>query len=116
MNQLNFSDQATAELNKLPSLEQMPIIDALTNISVEELKKNKSAYGAFAREGKTYYRLREGELRIYFTIYGDEIFCSHILHKHSITDFAFRAKLPLKEEHLIEQDKNFWEYLDSFNK
>ena len=45
-----------------------------------------------------------------------EIHCSHILHKHSITDFAFRAKLPVKEEHLIEQDKNFWEYLDSLSK
>ena len=116
MNQLNFSDQATAELNKLSPLDQMPIISALTNISVEQIKQDKSAYGAFSRGGKTYYRLREGDLRIYFTISGEEIFCSHILYKHSITDFAFRAKLPVKDEHLIEQDKNFWEYLDSFNK
>ena len=45
-----------------------------------------------------------------------EIYCCYILHKHSITDFAFRANLPVKDEHLVEQDKNFWEYLDSFNK
>ncbi len=116
MNELSFSDQAMAELNKLSALDQMPLIEALSTISPEELQKNKSNYGAFSREGKTYYRLREGDFRLYFTENKGKIYCSHILHKHSITDFAFRAKLPLKEEHLIEQDKNFWEYLDSLSK
>ena len=125
MNELSFSDQAMAELNKLSPLDQMPLVDALSTVSPEELRQNKSKYGAFSRkskygafsrEGKTYYRLREGDLRLYFTENNGEIHCSHILHKHSITDFAFRAKLPVKEEHLIEQDKNFWEYLDSLSK
>lgn len=117
MNELSFSDQAMTELNKLSALDQMPLIDALSTITLEDIKKNKSKYGAFSRDGKTYYRLREGDLRIYFT--AEEkgaIHCSHILYKHSITDFAFRSKLPVKEEHLIEQDKNFWEYLDSLSK
>ena len=113
MNELSFSDQAMAELNKLSPLDQMPLVDALSTVSPEELRQNKSKYGAFSR---TYYRLREGDLRLYFTENNGEIRCSHILHKHSITDFAFRAKLPVKEEHLIEQDKNFWEYLDSLSK
>lgn len=116
MNQLNFSDQSSAELNKLSPLDQMPLIDALTNISFDELRKSKSAYGAFVRGKQTFYRLRQGDLRIYFTVKENEIFCAYILHKHSITDFAFRMNLPVKDEHLIEQDKNFWEYLDSFNK
>lgn len=116
MNQLNFSDQSTAELNKLSPLDQMPIIDALTNISLDELKNDKSAYGAFVRGKQTYYRLRQGDLRIYFTAKEGEIFCCYILHKHSIADFAFRANLPVKDEHIVEQDKNFWDYLDSFNK
>lgn len=116
MNQLNFSDQSLKELNKLSPLDQMPIIDALSSVSLSDLKDDKSAYGAFERDGKTYYRLREGVRRIYFTVSGDEIFVCYILNKHSITDFAFRAKLPVKEEHFVEQDKNFWEYLDSLNK
>lgn len=116
MNELSFSDQAMAELNKLSALEQMPLVEALSTITHEDLQKNKSRYGAFSRGGKTYYRLREGDLRIYFTENKGAIHCSHILCRHSITDFAFRAKLPVKEEHLIEQDKNFWEYLDSLSK
>lgn len=116
MNELSFSDQAIKELNKLSALDQMPIIDALSTVTSEDLQKNKNKYGAFSRDGKTYYRLREGELRIYFTEEKGGIYCSHILYKHSITDFAFRSKLPVKEEHLIEQDKNFWEYLDSLSK
>lgn len=116
MNELSFSDQAMAELNKLSAIDQMPVIEALSTVSPDELKNEKGKYGAFSRNGKTYYRLREGELRIYFTESKGSIFCSYILHKHSITDFAFRAKLPVKEEHLIEQDKNFWEYLDSLSK
>lgn len=116
MNELSFSDQAMTELNKLSALEQMPLVEALTKVSPDELGKSRSKYGAFSRAGTTYYRLREGDLRIYFTEKNGAIHCSHILHKHSITDFAFRAKLPVKEEHLIEQDKNFWEYLDSLSK
>lgn len=116
MNELSFSDQAMVELNKLSALDQMPLIDALSTVTADEIKKHKSKYGAFSRDGKTYYRLREGDLRIYFTENNGAIYCSHILHKHSITDFAFRSKLPIKEEHLIEQDKNFWEYLDSLSK
>ncbi len=116
MNQLNFSDQSLGELNKMPTLEQMSLVDALTQISLETLKNDKSSYGAFERDGKTYFRLREGNRRIYFTMSENEIFVCYILNKHSITDFAFRAKLPVKEEHFIEQDKNFWEYLDSLNK
>lgn len=116
MNELSFSDQAMAELNKLSALDQMPIVDALSNLTPEEVKLHRTKYGAFTRDGTTYYRLREGDLRIYFTLKDGEIHCSHILHKHSITDFAFRSKLPVNEEHLIEQDKNFWEYLDSLGK
>lgn len=116
MNELSFSDQAISELNKLSAIDQMPLVEALSTVLPEDLKKNKSQYGAFSRNGQTYYRLRVGDLRLYFTENKGAIFCSHILHKHSITDFAFRAKLPVKEEHLVEQDKNFWEYLDSLSK
>lgn len=116
MNELSFSDQAMAELNKLSALEQMPLIEALSTVNIEEIKQDKNKYGAFSRGKKTYYRLRKDDLRLYFTENDGGIYCSHILHKHSITDFAFRSKLPVKEEHLIEQDKNFWEYLDSLSK
>ena len=47
MNELSFSDQAMTELNKLSALEQMPLIDALSTVSPDDLKKNKSKYGAF---------------------------------------------------------------------
>lgn len=117
MNELSFSDQAMSELNKLSALEQMPIVEALSTLNTDDVKSNRAKYGAFTREGKTYYRVRQGNLRLYFTT-GEEgaIHCAYILWKHSITDFAFRAKLPVKEEHLIEQDRNFWEYLDSLSK
>ena len=67
MNELSFSDQAMTELNKLSALEQMPLIDALSTVTSEELKKNKSKYGAFSRGGKTYYRLREGDFKDMFS-------------------------------------------------
>jgi len=117
MFQVNFSDQAIAELNKLDKLDQLELIDDFSSLTPERLKKPGEALGRFRRQNKTYYRLRCGEYRIYFeALTAETLFAHYILHQHSLTDFVLRNKLPMSEEQMIEQHKSFWKYLDTLKK
>lgn len=114
--QVTFSDQAMAELNKLPPHIQMEILEALSNLSADDLKHPNDQLGKFMRDNIQYYRLRAGEFRVYFEVNEDTLFSHYILHQHTLTDFVFRFKLPVSEEQMIEQHSSFWKYLDTLKK
>ncbi|MDP0498270.1 MAG: cytotoxic translational repressor of toxin-antitoxin stability system [Verrucomicrobiota bacterium JB024] len=116
MYQVNFSEQAMRELNRLGIEVQMPLIEKFTSLTSEELAHPKDELGHFIRDGRTYYRLRAGEFRIYFEQRGDTLYSHYILHQHSLADFIFRFKLPYKEETLVEQHQSFWKYIESLYK
>ena len=116
MYQVTFSDQSIAELNKLDISVQMPIVEIFSSLSREDLEHGSDDVGRFERDGKTYYRVRAGEFRIYFELKEDTLYSHFILHQHSLADFIFRFKLPYNEETLIEQHQSFWKYLESIKK
>lgn len=114
MYEVTFSDQSMAMLNRLDILVQMPIIERFSSLTSADLKSGAEELGKFDRGGKTYYRLRAGDFRIYFEVINDSRLLSHyILHKHTMADFIFRFKLPYREETLIEQNQSFWQYVES---
>ena len=115
MYQLNFSEQSMSELNKLEKWDQMPLIEKFSSLTPKDLKESEDL-GRFTRDGKTYYRLRVGEFRIYFEEQDDTLFSHYILHQHSLTDFLFRFKLPVNEEQMVEQHQSFWKYLETLKK
>lgn len=118
MYQVTFSNQAMGEINKLDKLAQVEIIDRLGSITPKDLESGKSEIGSFHRFGKNFHRLRVGDYRIYFEILQDKsiIHAHYVLHSHTIADFVFRFKLPYSEETMVEQEDNFWKYLDSLKK
>lgn len=117
MLEVTFSDAALDELQRLPQLEQLDVIEPLTRLTDEELKAPREPLGRFQREGRTYFRLRTGDLRAYFELLGAErLHVHYLLQKNSFSDFIFRAKLPAPEERLVEQNPSFWKYLESLAK
>lgn len=113
MYQVNFSDQAMRELAKIPTLEQMEVVEAFTSLTPELLNTGRSDLGKVTRAGLTYHRLRVGEFRIYFESNETSLIAHYILHRHTLTDFAFRSRLPLSEdETAIEKHSGFWKFLD----
>ena len=113
MYQVNFSDQAMLELAKIPTLEQMDIVEAFTSLTPELLNAGRSDLGKVTRGGLTYHRLRVGEFRIYFESNETSLIAHYILHRHTFADFAFRSRLPVSEdETLIEKNSGFWKFLD----
>lgn len=114
MNQVTFSEQSIIEINKLSPDEQMHLIETLSAINPAEIEKGGVDFGKFQRDGKTFYRLRPKDYRIYFEIKDqNNVFCHYILHSHTFSDFLFRFKLPVTEDQMIEQNQTFWKYLES---
>ena len=101
------------ELNQLDTRSQMLLVEVVSTLKQEQLENPNEELGRFHRGGKTYYRVRAGEFRIYFELHGEAIFAHYILHKNTLTDFIFRFKLPFTEEFMLEQEDSFWKYLDS---
>ncbi len=114
MFEVSFSDQSMAMLNRLDITVQMPIIERFSSLTTQELSSGGEELGKFERGGKTYYRLRADDFRIYFEVVSDShLLCHYILHKHTMADFIFRFKLPYREETLVEQNQSFWQYVES---
>jgi mRNA interferase RelE/StbE len=113
MFQVNFSEQSMQELNELDTRSQMLLVEVVSTLKQEQLDNPSEELGRFQRNGKTYYRVRAGEFRIYFEQEGDTLFAHYILHKNTLTDFIFRFKLPFTEEFMLEQQDSFWKYLES---
>lgn len=113
MFQVNFSDQSMHELNKLDTPSQMLLVEVVSTLKQEQLDNPSEELGRFHRNGRTYYRVRAGEFRIYFEQDGDALFAHYILHKNTLSDFIFRFKLPFSEEFMLEQQDSFWKYLES---
>lgn len=107
-----------AELNKLDKLSQMEIIETFGSLTKEQLDGGLAEIGRISRNGKTFYRLRAGDWRIYFELLEEKqtLHAHYILHHHTLADFVFRFKLPFKEETALEQQDNFWKYLESLKK
>lgn len=116
MFQVNFSNRAIVELNKLGKLEQLEIMEALGGVTPKRLAEDGTDLGRFGRDGRTLYRLRVGDWRIYFEAEGDRLTVAFILHKRSIADFVVRFKLPVNDEAEIENHKSFRDYLDGLMK
>ena len=116
MFQVTFSEQSLGELRKLSTLDQLTVIDPLSKVSAKDLDHPREPLGCFTREGKTMYRLRSGEYRLYFERNGETLLTYCILHKNTLTDFVFRTKLPVTEEQLVEQHSSFWKYLETLKR
>ena len=116
MFQVNFSNRAIAELNKLGKLEQLEIMEALGAVTAKRLAEDAAEIGRFDRGGRTLYRLRVDDWRVYFGADGERLQVEFLLHKRSIADFVVRFKLPVGDEAEIERHKSFRDYLDSLMK
>ena len=116
MFQVTFSDQSLSVLNSLSQAEQLNLMEKLSSMTNDILVGSDSAIGTFQRDGKTFYRLRLEELRVYFEKINIALHCHFILPKNSLNDFLVRCKMPSSDEAVLENHQNFWDYLESLTK
>jgi mRNA interferase RelE/StbE len=116
MHQITFSEQSLLEFNKLEKFPQLQFIEDLSSFCDECLRKDFSNVKIFRRHGVDIYRCRVGDLRVYFEVREDVVFCTYILHQHTLSDFIYRAKLPISDEQMFENYDSFWKYLESLRR
>lgn len=74
-------------------------------------------FGTIERDGKRLFRYRARDYRIYFDRREEGITVHRVLHKNTIRDFLFRAKLPMpQEDEALGQRKEFWKLIEEGEK
>ena len=61
-----FSEQSLSILEELSRSEQLEVIERMSSLGNSIVSGEGSNLGKFSRKGKTIYRMRFGDLRIYF--------------------------------------------------
>lgn len=116
--QIVFNEISAAEISRLGTLEQLELLDAfkVTEADLKHLDTNLADdgqhLGKMVRDGKTLYRFRTKDYRIYFEVVDGCVIVHRVLNKNTFSDFMFRSKMPLSEDEELSQSKHFWKLID----
>lgn len=119
MFQVIFNEISAAEISQLDTLSQLELFDEfqVSPDDLEGLDKSESdtPFGVIEREGKTLYRYRANDLRIYFEVAdsNEAIIVHRVLNRNTFTDFLFRATNVTMEDAELSDSKHFWELIDA---
>jgi mRNA-degrading endonuclease RelE of RelBE toxin-antitoxin system len=111
--QIIFNELSAAEMAALPKELQLDLLAEFQVLpeDLEDLDSEK--FGAIERDGKRLYRYRARDYRIYFEKTTDGMTVHRVLHRNTIRDFLFRAKLPMpQEDEALAQRKEFWKLIE----
>tara|TARA_R110000850_G_scaffold210201_1_gene336234 strand:- start:356 stop:736 length:381 start_codon:yes stop_codon:yes gene_type:complete len=116
--QIIFNEISASEISQLPTLEQLSVLNEF-QVRPEDLDGidqlgAETPFGQILRDGKTLYRYRAGDVRVYFEVTDDHqsIIVHRVLSANTFQDFLFRAKLPVGDDEVLAQSKQFWELIE----
>ncbi len=122
MLQVIFNEISANEISQLPTLEQLEVLNEF-KVTPEDLDNidhadSEAPYGSVERDGKTLYRYRASDVRLYFEVSGDHqsVIVHRVLSKNSFQDFLFRTELPVGDDEALHQSKQFWELIEEGEK
>jgi mRNA-degrading endonuclease RelE of RelBE toxin-antitoxin system len=112
--QIIFNPTSAAELTEMPKDLQLSILGEFRGLPHEAMSTDLNRFGKMQRTGKTLYRFRIGDYRIYFERHDLGIVVHRILNRRSFKDFFFRNPLlPASEDEALEQNPKFWELIEN---
>lgn len=110
--QVVFNEISAAEISQLDTLLQLELLSQF-KVTPEDLDKlDGDRFGKLEREGKTLYRYRSKDYRIYFEVENGGVKVHRVLHKNTVQDFLFRSKLNFTEDEALSQSKTFWKLIE----
>lgn len=111
MLQIIFNDISAAEMASLPKLLQLEILGEFQVLPDDMENLDPERFGKVARDGRTLYRYRAGDHRIYFEPHENGLLIRRVLSKNTIRDFLFRTSLPMAEDEQLAGNHKFWEFI-----
>lgn len=118
MFQIVFNELSAAEMSAIPTELQLDLLAEFQVIPADlEESVDGDRFGAIERDGKKLFRYRAKDYRIYFEKTAEGITVHRVLHKNTIRDFLFRAKLPMPAEDAeLGKQKGFWKLIEEGKK
>ncbi len=116
MLQIIFNDLSAAEMAALPKLLQLEILGEFQVLPESLHNLDPKLYGKVSRDGRTLYRYRAGDYRIYFEPHNHGLLIRRVLSKNTIRDFLFRTSLPMAEDEQLASNHKFWELIEQDGK
>jgi mRNA-degrading endonuclease RelE of RelBE toxin-antitoxin system len=111
--QIIFNPTSASELSRLPKELQLLLLGEFRGLPQEVMSTDLERFGKLERTGKTLYRFRLGDYRVYFEKHKLGLVVHRILSKNSLKDFLFRSSLPLGEDKALEDSPKFWELIEA---
>ena len=112
MFQIIFNQLSASELSQLDTLSQLDLLDAF-QVNEQALEGVDERYGKIERDGRTLYRFRSDDQRIYFEVQDKSVIVRRVLNKNSFSDFLFRSSLPMaNEDQALADSKHFWQLIE----
>lgn len=97
----------------MPKELQLEILGQFRGIPHEAMSSELERFGKLERGGRTLYRFRIGDYRVYFERNALGILVHRILGRNSLKDFFFRTKLPVREEdEQLQNNPDFWKLIE----
>lgn len=113
MFQIVFNELSAAEMAALPKELQLDLLAEFQFLPEDLDNLDAEKFGSIQRDGKQLFRYRAKDYRIYFEKTGDGLTVHRVLHKNTIRDFLFRAKLPMpQEDEQLSRRKEFWKLIE----
>lgn len=78
--------------------------------NLDQLDPDK--FGRLESNGKTLYRYRAKDHRIYFEKMAEGITVHRVLHKNTLRDFLFRSKISSGEDEQLSNKDGFWKLIE----
>lgn len=116
--QIVFNEISAAEISRLPTLEQLTVLDEFQFASedleqLEEKFEGKKIGTIHRGDGATRYRYRAGEWRIYFSVEEEQILVHRVLHANTFQDFLVRSNLSEgNEDDALSKNPHFWKLIE----
>ncbi len=115
MFQVIFNPISAAEMSSLPKELQLDLLSEFQVLPTDLEQLGGEEFGTIRREGRTLYRYRCLDYRIYFESHVQGLIVHRVLHKNTIRDFLFRSKLPMTEDEQVADAGAFWQLIDEGN-
>ncbi|MBI3882268.1 MAG: hypothetical protein HY301_19695 [Verrucomicrobia bacterium] len=111
--QIIFNPTSAAELARMPKDLQLQILGDFRGLPHEVARGELEHFGKLERGGKTLYRFRLGDYRVYFERHELGVVVHRILSRNTLKDFLFRSSLPAGEDEALQGNAKFWELIES---
>ncbi len=97
----------------MPKELQLQILGEFRGLPQQAIGTELEQFGKLERGGRTLYRFRVGDYRIYFERHELGLLVHRILSKHTLKDFLYRSGLKVSEDEALQANPRFWDLIES---